>query len=390
MNPVTRALILGFTALLIGFPLVSWAVFLSQMVPDGRSDFRAYYSAGYMLRTGLPLYDYSREIEVQNRKISRQAVALPFIHPAFEALLYLPLSFLTYLQAYWVWFGVNVTALICAYRLLRRELQALFSVAPWLPAATVFAFLPIGAAIVQGQDSILVLLLFAGAFSYFRRSEHLFAAGMLLGLAVFRFQIVVPIVFCFLLWRRFKVVIGFSITATAAAALSVAIAGIRPYVHTLLGFRADSGLSELVPVSLMPNLRGLVHSLGGSDLIVIVASFAVLGVTVYGAAGRDLQHQFTIAVVAATLVSYHGLVHDLSVLFIPLTLLIGTRRNLCLVFAGIGFFAPTLVFLGADSFYLATIPVLALFIFFVVLCRRNARAAEFVKIRSACLPEQTS
>src|SRR5689334_18531354 len=107
MSPTTRALILGITAILIGLPLLGWPSFLLYVVPDGHADFRANYTAGYLLRTGQPLYDYALEVGVQNQKVSHEEVALPFIHPAYEALLYVPLSFLTYLQAYWVWFAVN-------------------------------------------------------------------------------------------------------------------------------------------------------------------------------------------------------------------------------------------------------------------------------------------
>src|SRR5262249_16306135 len=121
MTATTRALILGLTAILIGFPLPTWLFFFTHLAPDGHTDFRANYAAGYILRTGRPLYDYSVETEVQTLKVSE--VAAPFIHPAYEAILYVPFSFLTYLQAYWAWFGVNLMLLLWVYRLLRPELS---------------------------------------------------------------------------------------------------------------------------------------------------------------------------------------------------------------------------------------------------------------------------
>src|SRR5262244_306126 len=123
MTPAVRAAILGLTAILVGLPILSWLFFLSHVVPDGYADFRAYYTAGYMLRTGSPIYDYASVAQIQNLKISR-AIA-PFIHPAYEAFLYVPLSYLTYLQAYYVWFSISILILVCVYRLLQPELSAL-------------------------------------------------------------------------------------------------------------------------------------------------------------------------------------------------------------------------------------------------------------------------
>src|SRR5206468_6454776 len=136
MTATTRAMILGITAILIGLPMMSWATFLLHVVPDGHADFRANYTAGYMLRTGQPLYNYTLEMEVQSRKISPETVAAPFIHPAYEALLYVPLSLFSYLQAYWLWFALNLIILIYVYRLLRLHLIPLSAVASWMPAAT--------------------------------------------------------------------------------------------------------------------------------------------------------------------------------------------------------------------------------------------------------------
>jgi Glycosyltransferase family 87 len=361
MTPAARAAILGLTAILIGLPIPSWAFFFMHVVPDGHTDFRANYTAGYLLRTGQPLYNYNLEMVVQNLNVSREVVAAPFIHPAYEALLYVPLAFLTYVQAYWVWFVVNVAILIWVYRLLQPELNRLRAVAPWVPAATLAAFLPIGGALVQGQDSLLVLLLCSLAFNYFRDSEHSLAAGMLLGLAVFRFQIVAPILLCFLLWRRWSVVIGSAITATCAAVLSAGVGGFWPYVRTIIGLSVRPELDYLQPTNRMPNLRGLIHSLGGGDWIVFVASLIMLGLTVFVGRRCQLQQQLCLAISVAALVSYHGFIHDLSILFIPLAYLIGKKQLPALAIVGLCFFTPHLMSFVPAYSYLGVIGLLVLF-----------------------------
>jgi len=127
MNGTTRAVTLGLIAILIGLPITGWAFLLTH---NTLTDFRAYYIAGYMLRTSQPLYDSALEMEVQNRNVSAEAVTVPFLHPAYEALVFVPLSFFNYVKAYWLWFAVNLTILAYVYRLLQPELMSLSFVIP--------------------------------------------------------------------------------------------------------------------------------------------------------------------------------------------------------------------------------------------------------------------
>src|SRR5262245_43116491 len=129
MNGTTRAVTLGLTAILIGIPITGWAFLLTHTT---LTDFRAYSIAGYMLRRRQPLYDSALETEVQIRNVSAEAVAVAFLHPAYGALVFLPLSFFDYVKAYWVWFAVNLTILTGVYRLLRPELMSLSFVIPWM------------------------------------------------------------------------------------------------------------------------------------------------------------------------------------------------------------------------------------------------------------------
>jgi len=377
MRPARRAAILGLAAILIGFPIPSWVYFVTHGVPDGHADFRANYIAGYMLRTGKPLFDYASELENQNLRVSPEAIALPFVHPAYEALLYLPLSFFSYLEAYWIWFALNLLIIAYVCRLLRPEWTALSAVAPWLPAGAFAAFLPIGLSIVQGQDSLLVLLFLTLAFALFRYPKRLVMAGVFLGLALFRFHIIVPIVVCLLFWRRWKVVTGFLSTALVEAALSVAIAGFWPYVHRVLGLSFQPDRAYSPAISRMPTLRGLIHSVGGADWLVLVVSVTVLAMTVRAGSKCGLTQQFSLAVTAAVLVSYHGFVYDLSVLLIPLTLLMSKKDESAFAVIGICFFTPILLAFAPDRAYLGVCAVAVLFIFLVVTQCQSQRVWSF-------------
>jgi len=367
LRPEIRALVIGLTAALIGLPLMGWGYFLTHMVPDGHTDFRATYAAGYMLRARKPLYDPAAQLEAQNQVVSREELALPFTHPAYEVLLYLPLSLLSYLRAYWVWFALNLFLLAGIYSALRTELKPLAVVAPWLPVASLAAFLPLGAALVQGQDSILCTFLFAGASVQFRDDRPTFA-GFLLGVAAFRFQILLPIMVCFLCWRQWQMLGGVLWSAIPATGISILFGGVRPYIEMLLRYSGQGTTDGVVDqrtlgalVSHMPNLRGLIQSSGGGSWLVVLVSLLVLAIACVAGQKRTLPEQFALAVTVASLVSYYGFVHDLSLLFIPCAFLFSTENMRALSAAGIVFVVPILLIFAPNHFYLGALGVLTLF-----------------------------
>src|SRR5262249_43503793 len=82
-----------------------WLIFSALMLlgvkfllyPSGlteRMDFRQLYAGGYLIRTDpANLYDYQRQKEVQDEKVSKAEGLLPFIRPAYEGLLFVPFSY---------------------------------------------------------------------------------------------------------------------------------------------------------------------------------------------------------------------------------------------------------------------------------------------------------
>src|SRR5256885_10205153 len=95
-----KALALGIPAILLGLQLSGWLFFIPA-IRDGHSDFRHLYTAGYMVRTGhsRDLYDYQAQMKFQDALVSRAQIALPFNHLAYEALLFVPFSFVSYRAA---------------------------------------------------------------------------------------------------------------------------------------------------------------------------------------------------------------------------------------------------------------------------------------------------
>ncbi len=329
-----RALALGISAYLIGIHLWTW-VFMFSTFSGGRADFRSFYTAGYMVRSGhaQQLYDYDSQLYFQNKRVSPGDIALPFIHLAYEALLFAPFAVLKYRAAYLAFLSLNLGLLGICFWLLRPGMENLAKVYRWLPAAMFLGFLPVAAALIQGQDSIMLLALLAAAAVSLDRGREL-TAGVLVGLGLFKFQIVIPIALLFLAWRRWRFSAGFALSATAVGAVSLWVVGLaqaavygRSLVSMSVGLasRADQ-FKYGIPPAAMPNLRGLIFGLANTRLsafwvqaIIIAASGLVLLLVAALAPRRQRgADALLLAITASAVVSYHFLIHDMSVLLIPI------------------------------------------------------------------------
>jgi len=338
MNPkkYKKFLLIFLVGMLSLHIVVTWRS--RDLVRKGYPDFTALYSAGKILRQGLgrQLYDSQTQFRIQQEfaaGVSIRQGPLPYIHPPWEALLLVPFAYFSYQTAYLLWDTVNVLILLSLPFLLRNHLPQLKRVPAlfWLFAA--LAFYPIFFDLLQGQD-ILPLLLFLTLAFVSLKQNHDLAAGCWLGLGLFRFHLVLPLVFILLLHKRLRALLGFALVAVVLAVVSIAIIGWNAalsypafvwHVETVMGHGA------IVPVD-MPNLRGLLHTFLAerSSKLVIQLVVAVLSVTLlffasakwkFAREGTVFDLGFALALVATILVSYHANTYDLSLLFLPVMLL---------------------------------------------------------------------
>jgi hypothetical protein len=343
----------------------------------GFGDFRQLYAAGYMVRTGqaAQLHDFAASDAVQDEVVGPAEGALPFNHLAVESLLYAPLTFLNYRAAYIAFLALNVALLVFACKLLRPYLTPLAEIWKFLPAAIFAAFLPVTLALAQGQDSILLLALFIAALRAIDRGADL-TAGILVGLTLFKFQYGLPVALLYLIWRRWRLLLGFTASAAALVGTSLALTGIHgfvAYLHSLTEmsshFSSTYGLRYGIHPNLMPNLRGLVQALalGPTPTAFHVTAVLSLLVLIWAATRRP---SLPLALLAAILVSYHHLITDTTMMIFPAALALtaspssatNSRRAAVVALAALIFLAPALLLLAGVRFYLLAIPMLALFI----------------------------
>jgi hypothetical protein len=306
--------------------------------------------------------------------VSPSDKALPFIHLAYEALFYVPFSLFTYATAYFLFFGVNVGFLAWAFFLLRPYLSGLAQIWWLLPPVIFLCFLPVTMTLLEGQNSILLLVLMIAVMVRLDRGEHLWA-GLLLGLASVKFQYVIPIALLFLIWRRWRFLAGFAVSSATLVVISVWMTGVAGFLSyfRLLGsmsahFSSQNGMHLGIRPELMPNLRGLIYATSGSSsrTIFLLTLFLSAGVVLWTATKRP---SFPLALLASLLVSYHETFTDASLLILPIafavTAAVKTRcaRSLYIVLlSAVIVVAPAVLLLAGVRFYLLAIPVVALFI----------------------------
>jgi hypothetical protein len=332
-----------------------------------------------MVRTGhrRELYDYGAEQRFQGNLVSRESIALPFNHLAYESLIFVPYSFLSYRSAYFLFLATNVLLLGFAIRWMLPRTSNLLRMFLWLPAAMFFTFLPVAAAFMQGQDSIILLVLFSGALALLS-SGRMLSAGVLVGMGLFKFQIVVPLALLFLLWRRWRFVGGFALSAAAVLAVSVFLVGpvqMNVYAHSLLSMSVRETAIDQVKFNInpimMPNLRGLISTSFGrfvplvwTQILTGLASLAVLLWIAMRGIRRDSTQQLMLAVSAGAVLSYHLIIHDLSILLIPLVVILdscissGQLDSAAAAVSALMFSAPALIALTTARPYVIGLPLL--------------------------------
>ena len=330
-----QRLALGFLAAMLAIHAAAWWK-VRQQLQAGYQDFTMYYTSGRILSLGegTRLFDGTLQYRIQQQfapNVSIRHGSSPNLHLPVEAVIFVPFARLPYFEAYLLWDVLSLGLLALAIAILRRHLPALREQSALFWVLLPLGFFPIFVALLQGQDIILLLLLYALAYSAMRKqSDGL--AGCWLGLGLFRFHLVLPFVVLAALMKRWRLVGGFAAVAALMVLLSLAIIGWHEALaYPMYLFRVENMVGEVIAPEIMPNLRGLLHTLlhavvppTALFVLIVGASAALLWAAVKllqsTTAAEKLPLGFSLALLTVLLVSYHQYDYELSLLLIPLLL----------------------------------------------------------------------
>ncbi|MBZ5680957.1 MAG: DUF2029 domain-containing protein [Acidobacteriia bacterium] len=326
--------LLYLSSVLVIHAAVLWNV--RTLIGKGYPDFTIYYTAGTIVRQGMghSLYDDAVQFKVQRGfapDVATRLGALPFNHPPFEALFFVPLTCFSYRTAYWLWALANLAMLAGLPSLLRPYVPLLGRFPAPLWTLVSLGLFPIFFALLQGQDAILLLFLYGLVFVSLKK-ERPVSAGVWLACGLFKFHLVLPFLFLLLVRGKKRSLYGFLAVAAILGVVSVAAVGVQQmlsYPRYVLGLEETMARGAIMP-SDMPNLRGILYVMASGlryfDIFVVAISVVLFALAAWISHSSDENADdlsFSLAVLATVLVSYHGLGYDLCVLTLPALLLVG-------------------------------------------------------------------
>ena len=328
-----RRVVYGFMFLMLA---MNAAVFFAAWKPmmAGKNDFPVFYSNAQMVREGqaAQLYDF----DVENSFVHRvsEVRRAPNNHLPYELLIFVPFTYLHFGAAHLLWTLASLGMLVGVAVLMRSTVSSGSSFRDTL--LTTLAFFPVWYCLLQGQDSILLVFLFALSFWLWKRGRD-DAAGFALAMGLFRPQLVLPFLLVAWLAGKWKLVRGFIPGALFVLLLSIWVVGVdgmAEYTRILMSqgtLGSASALSQQwqVRLGLMPTLRGLLSIVVPASVPASIRNFLLLCGTSLGLLwaaralrgakeGAAFDMAFAIAAGAVAVVSFHSLPHDFSLMILPL------------------------------------------------------------------------
>lgn len=339
---------------LIALQLLIWAKAIeARGGPDVYArgiDFTPTLTAAQMLRAGAgaQLYDIAAQRAAQAVVLAPYLTLpantlLPYLHPPFEALLFVPVGGLPYGTLYFAWSALSVLAFIGSLALLARALP-LDGPTRLLLLLGCCSYNAIHEALWLGQSAPLVTLGLCGTFVALRRGRW-GRAGAALALVAIKPQLLLVIGPMLLLlghWRAVATCAGTLATASIAAMPFLGVLWPLRYVRFLVAINHWDGYTLIFP-ALMPNWRGVVVNLfwGGTgqlvDTVTALLSFGTLAALLwvgwrarlaFRAPAWDMRTDlyWACAIFLAILVAPHLYLHDLTALVLPAWIIVASLR----------------------------------------------------------------
>ena len=355
--------------------IIPW---LSSLWPMPR-DFVAFYMAAQVYRhnPGYLLYNLPLQMRAEKQlcgfddeMISKRF--LPFNHLPYELALWLPLSALPLQRAFWIWRVECLGLLAGAASLFAKTLPANRD------ASAIFimslAFLPVPFSLMMGQDTCVTLALFAVALWLWQKNEK-FLTGVALGLCLFKFQLVLPIIGIFVLCRSWRIIAGFASSGALAVGISTLMVGQEGMTGLLHMWLTVERAAVVCSPLMMPNVRGVLTVLTRLTPHLVIASTLVLSSLLLLLAAHQAttiarpSRIVALSMCFVVLCSFHTNLYDLSFLILPILVLIGNKvgsqrlhwTTMSLVFL---FFCSPIYLIALASFKVGLLAILVAWLWY--------------------------
>ena len=308
-----------------------------------RRDFSNYYESAWALRHGIDPYSadltpIGDQLGLETGGLLHASETPPFL------LCFEPLTWLRPRVAFWIWTGINFSALAIAMYLLLAHRRGLSRRTAWLLAGLILMSAPVNLNLYWGQSQLIVLALLAGAMRAMERKRE-GTAGLLIAAAALLRAYPLLLAGYFVIRRKWRAV-AFA-TAGIAAGLFVTVATVGftqslSFVHGALWLTDYSIVNRVDNLSLGPFVSRTWWAFTGTApgssadwlrrAAIAVAGIVVLGMTIRAtladANRRDPDWRvYSLWIATAIMLSPVAWHHYLLLLTIPFVQLVASAAQ---------------------------------------------------------------
>ena len=286
-------------------------------------DFINFYTMGVLARTGRvsEIYDFRAFHRAQTAVVPASRDNLyPPVYPPQTALLFAPLTVISYGKAAWIWALLSIAAYLLIVRAAIRITSG--PVDHSLLWAGALAFPPFWLTVMNGQVTMILLGTFFAAWMALRRRQN-FLAGAALGLVAIKPQFGLPLVVVVIAGREWAMLAG----AAASVATQVAVIwltmgsdALRAYWTFIPAILGNADVLEAKPFN-SHSIRSLTRLLPapiGAMVWTVASGWVLWQVAAVWRSTAPLSIRFGTTILAAVLVNPHLIVYDATVLVLPL------------------------------------------------------------------------
>lgn len=334
--------------LILALTVAFWGMFLFKAEPLGyvyKRDFLSVYIGARTVANDMAsrLYDTQLQWELTNAAIFpyHRSTLLPFIYPAYVAVLLAPLGKVSLVKAFFIWTGINF---LSTCWLIRRLMQypRMFPAQRTAFLITFLAWVPLQLTLSHGQMGLICALAVSETMIALEVRKE-WKAGCWLALGLIKPQLIALPLLALLLFRCWRAIATFMAALVVLLAVTFGKAGfwIPEYLSFLARFNRSGKEWSLYPLA-MQNWRGSVHAMLGTStsiaaysLLAVLSLASVLTVVlvcwepdIRRASLPELPHspadrtaRFSIAILIGLLVSPYLYFHDWVVAFPALAVL---------------------------------------------------------------------
>lgn len=248
------------------------------------NDFAGFFVAAQILDRGHAdqLYDRTLHDRLYHELLPKLDPhdSIPYVHPPFVAGVLRPLTWLSYEVAVAVWLMISLSLFLAGVWLLVRSSSGLPREQTGLVMLLALSFEPfLMECWLGGQLSSVGFFSYALAWSFLSRNRPI-ASGMALGLSFYKPTLLLLVLPLLVIGRRWRMLLGMTITGVLLAGLSLALVGWDVsvgYLDVLLNFRkSTSGGGLPILTWKYVDLNNALRSLWGGQSMERTAVFGIL------------------------------------------------------------------------------------------------------------------